>query len=678
MANKAQDEAFAKYVLQAGIVRIEHLEAAQEKQSQSGESLPEILVTLGAITPLQRQDIEKRVAKGMGSAPTQLGNYRLICKLGEGGMGAVYLGEDTVLDRQVALKLLPKDVTKDPERLSRFRREAVAAGKLNHQNIASAYSLGEDAGHYFYVMEYCRGEPLSKILKRQKRLPEWQVVELSIPITQALAYAHEHRILHRDIKPANIMRGLDGTVKVLDLGLAKNTSDEEQSFQTTSGLAVGTPHYISPEQARGDRELDGRTDVYSLGATMYNLATGRPPFNGSSAAVIMTKHLSDPVPDPRRSNPEVSDGFAAVVMKAMAKKPSERYATMVALGADLQRLAEGHAVRATARRGSRNRINAVAAGGERASGHHEPAQRRRRETAGSSISSGLLTGGVVGAVVIGIVVFFLMGVGGEPAPAKKQKPERVAEQKKAARSLPEATPKKQTEPETKKVPERPPEPVGTPPDFKAAFDQLERDLKTGDLKSKVAKLEAFLQSCKDPILLARARVLLNQLQAPPPPPPPPPQDATKKTVQKNDPPGNWEPLFNKRSIDVLVGGNRGNWLIENGALTNRPGVRDAGQTRRSFTDGNLRIRFAVSGASLLRFTIRQGREGGYSVYMNKAQLAQMKGTHELLLTFRGEDVKATLDGKVMDVRAKGSPRSGRLQFGVSDGRVRISNIDFAP
>jgi serine/threonine-protein kinase len=609
MTNQGQDEAFAKYVLHTGVVRIEHLETAREEQERSGQSISEILVALGAITPLQRQDIEKRVAAGMGETPPQLGSYRLLCKLGEGGMGAVYLCEDTMLNRQVALKILPKDVTESPELLSRFRREAVAAGKLNHAGIAAAFAVGEEAGLHYYAMEYCRGESLDKLLKRLKRLPEKKIVEVALAAARAMQHAHDHGILHRDLKPGNIMLGLDGSVKVLDMGLSKNVTDQEESFQTTSGLAIGTPHYISPEQARGDKVVDGRADIYSLGATMYHLATGQTPYAGSTAAVIMTRHLNDPVPDPRALNPELSDAFSRVVRVAMAKGPAHRYASMNDFAADLERLLAGQAVRATPVR--------------------RPAGVRRRS------QPVLVWGGLLfAAITVGIGVFLYRFGGASPSGAPDP------------------------------VDVLPPKPQPPLPEQQAqtAFASLFDGLAADDRLGRIARLESFLKVHGATRVGAQAQALLEEL---------------KRSAAVAADAARWRPLFDGQSIDCLVEPNQGHWLVEGQRLVNVEGSTDCAQTRRVFADGEVRIRFSVSEAAYLQFTMRQGREGGYGVVFDRHALAQVQGDCELVFTCRGTKVTATLDGKPQAVKTHGTPLTGRLQFGVLEGRLRIAAIEFA-
>ena len=270
----------------------------------------------------------------------QLGPYRLIRQLGQGAMGTVFLAEDTMLARQVALKVLSKSKGEDHEFVARFKREATAAGKLNHVNIAGAYAVDEDQGYHYYAMEYCDGVPLSAVLKKSGCLSEDMAFDFCIQMARGLQYAHQHGIIHRDIKPENAILTNDQIVKVLDLGLSKNMASNE-GFQTMSGVAMGTPHYISPEQARGAKDIDGRADIYSLGATLYHLATGATPYTGPSAAVIMTKHLSDPLPDPRDINPSVSDGMVHILMRAMAKEPEDRYRSMEEFLKDMELVLDG-------------------------------------------------------------------------------------------------------------------------------------------------------------------------------------------------------------------------------------------------------------------------------------------------------------------------------------------------
>ncbi len=277
------------------------------------------------------------------SGVQRLGHFKLLRKLGEGGMGTVFLAEDLNLGRQVALKVLAKKDSADTTLAARFRREAKAAGHLNHRNIAGAFEVGEDHGYCYYAMEYCDGEPLDARLKHEHVLSVETAFGIAAQVAAGLQYAHQHGIIHRDIKPGNVIVGSDGIAKILDLGLSKNLADAEKSFNTISGTALGTPHYISPEQARGDEQLDGRTDVYSLGATLFHLVTGRTPFEGATSAVVMAKHISGRVPDPREIRPELSSDAAHVILKATAKQRADRYRDCAQFMHDLERVAAGHA-----------------------------------------------------------------------------------------------------------------------------------------------------------------------------------------------------------------------------------------------------------------------------------------------------------------------------------------------
>ncbi|MCY3020097.1 MAG: serine/threonine-protein kinase [Planctomycetota bacterium] len=325
MAGNVSDEAFARAVHQMGIATLDQIEAARAAQADSAKkglllSLPDVLIQQGIITPTTRENIEKKLQAQQSGGIKQLGQYKLLKKLGEGGMGAVYLADDTHVGRQVAVKVLAKKHAGDAEFVTRFRREAKAAGSLNHVNIVSAYVCGEDQGYHYLAMEHCDGEPLDKILKRNGFLAWDRAIEVTLQVARGLKHAHEHAIVHRDIKPSNIMickplRGAgipagagagatdplaEGFVaKILDLGLSKNISGDEQSFYTQTGVAVGTPHYISPEQAKGEKTIDGRADIYSLGATFYHLVTGQTPFQASTPMAIMYKQINEQLPNPQ-------------------------------------------------------------------------------------------------------------------------------------------------------------------------------------------------------------------------------------------------------------------------------------------------------------------------------------------------------------------------------------------
>ncbi len=268
----------------------------------------------------------------------QLAGYRLLSPLGRGSMGSVYKAVQLSLDRTVALKVLSPHLSHNPAYARRFEREALASAKLNHPNIIAALDVGEDRGYRFLVMEYCEGQTVAEMLGGGP-LDEHRSAGIAIQVARALDHAHRSTIVHRDIKPANILVTREGVAKLCDLGLAKEVSAD--GSQTEEGMAMGTPFYISPEQARGDRRIDIRTDIYALGATLFHMVTGRAPFPGPNPAVIMTRHINDPLDPPDEVNPRVSRGLAQVIEKMMAKAREERYQSPADLMTDLQAWMEG-------------------------------------------------------------------------------------------------------------------------------------------------------------------------------------------------------------------------------------------------------------------------------------------------------------------------------------------------
>jgi len=373
MADDISDETFARMVNQMGIAKPAQIEAAKAVQAESARkgvllTLPEVLIQQGIITPVIRENIAEKFRAQQAGGIQMLGPYKLLRKLGEGGMGTVYLADDIYAGRKAAVKILRKKYSEDRSFLVRFRREAQATGRLNHVNIVSAYTVGEEQGLHYFAMEYCDGETLDRILKQRRFIPWDTAVDIIIQAARALKHAHEHDIIHRDIKPANIAicrplgarhgrEGMDGNprtgargsqdlfaagfvAKILDLGVSK-TLGQDQPFFTQTGVALGTPHYLSPEQAKGEKDIDGRTDIYSLGTTFYHLVTGVTPFAGSTAAVIMTKHINELPSNPREINADIPDRVAQVIMRMMAKEPADRYADCQELLDDLELVLDG-------------------------------------------------------------------------------------------------------------------------------------------------------------------------------------------------------------------------------------------------------------------------------------------------------------------------------------------------
>jgi len=266
--------------------------------------------------------------------------YEILGLLGAGGMGRVWHARDRVLDREVAVKVLSTYCALDEKYAKRFLNEARAAARLNHPNIVQIYEFGNEDGFAYLVMEYVDGPSLKGDLASNGPYSEGRAAELIGEACNALGAAHRQGIMHRDVKPDNMMLTKSGAFKLVDLGLAKH--EEGSAEQTASGAIMGTPHYISPEQIMGAKSIDRRSDIYSLGASLFYLVTGSVPYEGSSGAHIMSRHLNDPLPDPRSLAPDLSPAFCNAVSKAMAKDPEHRYQDTLDLKADLD------AVRGTA------------------------------------------------------------------------------------------------------------------------------------------------------------------------------------------------------------------------------------------------------------------------------------------------------------------------------------------
>ncbi|MBM3890951.1 MAG: serine/threonine protein kinase, partial [Verrucomicrobia bacterium] len=244
--------------------------------------------------------------------------------LGEGGMGSVFLARQAVLNRPVALKLMAESLGKDPEFVARFQREAATAANLAHPNIVQVYQAGEHEGTHFIAMEYVEGETLRHHIERQGRLDPTEAVAVTIYIAQALQYAwNKTKLIHRDIKPDNVFLSTSGEVKLGDLGLAKRADISTELTRT--GVMMGSPHYISPEQAKAKKDVDLRADIYSLGCTLFHMLTGRTPYEGNDALAIMNQHVNGPPTAIFSVWPTCPVPLGRLVGKMTAKLPHERH-----------------------------------------------------------------------------------------------------------------------------------------------------------------------------------------------------------------------------------------------------------------------------------------------------------------------------------------------------------------
>ncbi|MBI3096857.1 MAG: serine/threonine protein kinase [Planctomycetes bacterium] len=402
-----EDLAFGQAAMKQRLVTTEQINECLEIQSKVQElgvskRLSEILVEKGHLTKEQAGSIQRSIAPEAGSGATQIPGYQLLSKLGQGAMGAVYKAKQLSMDRVVAVKLLPPRLGRDRTFVTRFVREARAVAKLNHENIIVGIDVGEASGLHYFVMEYVDGETVAQALKREKRLDEKRALGIILQIARALDHAHTHSLVHRDVKPENMMVTKDGVAKLCDLGLAKETTSD--SSLTQSGTSVGTPFYISPEQARGEPNIDIRSDLYSLGASLYHLLTGGVPFNGSTAAVVMTKHVTEALVPPRKVRPDITATTDAFVCRLMSKRREGRYQTPAEVIDDLTLMLTGkpprHLALAAEPVESEPAITAVAA-------HPAPAAPARR-------SIGMMAG-VVGAVLLLALVGMALSRSGKPA-----------------------------------------------------------------------------------------------------------------------------------------------------------------------------------------------------------------------------------------------------------------------
>ena len=258
--------------------------------------------------------------------------YQIIKSIGEGGMANVYLAYDTILDRNVAVKVLRGDLATDEKFVRRFQREALSASSLSHPNIVEVYDVGEDNGQYYIVMEYIEGKQLKQLLKKRGKLTISEVIDIMLQISDGLSVAHDNYIIHRDIKPQNIMILENGLVKITDFVIAM-AMNSTQLTQTNS--VMGSVHYLPPEQANG-KGSTLQSDIYSMGILMYELLTGELPYKGDNAVEIALKHLKEPLPSVREKVPEVPQSVENIIIKATAKNPKNRYPDARAMNEDLR------------------------------------------------------------------------------------------------------------------------------------------------------------------------------------------------------------------------------------------------------------------------------------------------------------------------------------------------------
>jgi eukaryotic-like serine/threonine-protein kinase len=273
---------------------------------------------------------------------TLSGRYRLEAKLGSGGMSTVYLARDETLDRQVAVKVMHREMSEQADQLERFRQEARAVAKLSHPNVVSVIDAGEDGGHPYIVFEYVEGETLKQRINRVGALETQDAIAYAIEVARGLSVAHARKLVHRDIKPQNVLIDGEGRAKLTDFGISRQL---EQDGMTATGRVLGTTDYVSPEQAMG-RVVDPRSDIYSLGVVLYEMLLGQVPFKADSQVGVAMKHVNEDLPDVQRRREDLSAAIALVVERATAKDPDQRYQQVGEMIDDLSTALEVEAARA--------------------------------------------------------------------------------------------------------------------------------------------------------------------------------------------------------------------------------------------------------------------------------------------------------------------------------------------
>ena len=312
--------------------QIDDATSVREKMIEMGmqaRSVAEILFEKGVLEREQFEQIRREARRFEGKE--QIAGYRLLEALGEGAMGAVYKARQLSLDRDVAIKVLSPDLGDDESYVQRFMTEARAVARLNHTNIISGIDVGDADGIKYLVMEYADGMTVASLLRRGGAMDEERSLWIGLQMARALDHAHRNNLIHRDVKPDNVIITKDGVAKLCDLGLARTEAEEGEPGR------MGTAAYISPEQARG-AAVDERTDLYSLGATLFHMVTGQVPYEGNDASAVLAKHLTAPVPSPRDLDPTIHRRTEALIMRLMSKEPADRISSAKELADTIEEL----------------------------------------------------------------------------------------------------------------------------------------------------------------------------------------------------------------------------------------------------------------------------------------------------------------------------------------------------
>ena len=411
------DTEVGRVALESGLLTRTELDACREQQKQSSDpnqrSLSQLLIKNDYLTANQLHRIRKTVEER--KQQNKIPGYELISELGRGAMARVFKARQVALDRLVAIKVLPRKMSENSEFVERFYKEGRAAARLSHNNIVQAIDVGQaPAGLHYFVMEYIEGLTLYDEMApapagRGRSFSEAEALDVVIQMADALVHAHERGLIHRDVKPKNIMIMPSGVAKLTDLGLARGADDKEAA-EMEAGKAYGTPYYISPEQIRGDVDIDFRADIYSLGATLYHIVTGKPPFEGDSPSAVMHKHLKQPLVPADHLNTALSAGIGEVIDVAMAKRREDRYQSTKEMLDDLKAVRAGEAPMYARRAVDMEGFEKIEEHGE--NGGTVDLTPDGRETAGLWAEPLVMTLAIVSGISvllnIGLVVYLLM------------------------------------------------------------------------------------------------------------------------------------------------------------------------------------------------------------------------------------------------------------------------------
>lgn len=409
MSEHPEDTVVARVVVERQLATPEEVREAIDHRSRVAHNgaprgLGDVLVDLGFLTRTQLTRVSGANDDSGNRPAQQIPGYQLQKKVGAGAMAVVYRAKQVSLDRTVAVKVLPKRLSKNVEFVERFYREGRAAAQLNHNNIVTAIDVGESGGFHYFVMEFVEGCTVYDELAAGKVYTEKEALQIVTQIAWALDHAHERGFIHRDVKPKNIMLTKDRVAKLADMGLARETTDL-QAAMAEAGRAYGTPYYISPEQIRGEVDIDPRADLYSLGATFYHMITGKVPFEAATPSAVMHKHLNQALVPPDHINTQLSAGAGAVIEMLMAKKREQRYAGARQLLEDLELLSRGLPPKYAQHHVDHDLIDGLAAGKDVEQGS---SPQSRMEATRTSEKQNMLLFGLSALTVVSILINIIL------------------------------------------------------------------------------------------------------------------------------------------------------------------------------------------------------------------------------------------------------------------------------